>query len=142
MPIYEAASRQGLVDCERTEPEENEAPDRKRPSRRQTVYRVGVRNLLIGVEDQTVHAGHGAVVDAATGAVILRVGDPTHSAFPRSSLKFIQALGLVETGAADHFDLGAVAGLTDRRPRARGRRAAEEDEQDSAAHRRGDEEKI
>ena len=65
--------------------------------------------LTYGLRDEgleTVHAGHGAVVDAATGAVILRVGDPTHSAFPRSSLKFIQALGLVETGAADHFDLG------------------------------------
>ena len=65
--------------------------------------------LTYGLRDEgleTVHAGHGAVVDAATGAVIMRVGDPTHAAFPRSSLKFIQALGLVETGAADHFDLG------------------------------------
>ena len=57
---------------------------------------------------ETVHAGHGAVVDSRDGQVVLSVGDPTQSAFPRSSLKFIQALGLVESGAADHFALGAA----------------------------------
>lgn len=46
------------------------------------------------------------VVAKATGEMLGVVGDPTDPVFPRSAIKLIQALPLVETGAADHFQLG------------------------------------
>ncbi|NCO22457.1 MAG: asparaginase [Rhodobacterales bacterium] len=54
------------------------------------------------------HAGHGAVCDAA-GQVVQAWGDPGAVIFPRSSCKMLQALPLVESGAA------AAAGLDSRR---------------------------
>lgn len=48
-----------------------------------------------------------AVVDA-TGAVRLAVGDPTAPIFPRSAFKPIQAIPLVESGAADAYRLDAA----------------------------------
>ena len=56
-------------------------------------------------ELETVHGGHCSVVDGATGREVLSLGDPSLTAFPRSSLKFIQGLAMVETGAADAFAL-------------------------------------
>ena len=56
---------------------------------------------------ESVHAGHAAVVDA-TGALVEAWGDPGAVIYPRSSCKMVQALPLIESGAA------AAAGLTDR----------------------------
>lgn len=50
------------------------------------------------------HAGAFAVVDAE-GGVVLSAGDIERPVFPRSAVKVIQALPLVESGAADRFGL-------------------------------------
>lgn len=52
------------------------------------------------VESQ--HRGAFCVVDAK-GDVVLSQGDVEQAVFPRSSIKAIQALGLIESGAADRF---------------------------------------
>jgi L-asparaginase II len=54
---------------------------------------------------ESSHAGHAVICDGA--GVVEAWGDPDAVIFPRSSCKMIQALPLVETGAA------AAAGLTD-----------------------------
>jgi L-asparaginase II len=54
---------------------------------------------------ESVHRGAVAVADAQ-GNVLFSLGDIAMSAYPRSSLKPIQALPLVESGAADAFGLG------------------------------------
>ncbi len=56
---------------------------------------------------ESTHRGHAVICDD-TGAVVAAWGDPGRVIFPRSSCKMLQALPLVETGAADHY------GLTDR----------------------------
>lgn len=56
---------------------------------------------------EEVHYGH-AVICGADGQVVSAWGDPTALIYPRSSCKIIQALPLVESGAAD------AAGLTAR----------------------------
>lgn len=53
---------------------------------------------------ESVHRGAVAIADAS-GALILALGDIETPAYPRSSLKPIQALPLVESGAADAFGL-------------------------------------
>lgn len=50
------------------------------------------------------HAGAFAVVDAA-GALVASAGDIARPIFPRSAVKVIQALPLVESGAADAYGL-------------------------------------
>lgn len=55
---------------------------------------------------ESAHAGHAVVCDAG-GDVTLAFGDPGTVIYPRSSCKMIQALPLVESGAAD------AAGLVD-----------------------------
>ncbi|KAF0676497.1 asparaginase [Profundibacterium mesophilum] len=55
---------------------------------------------------ESVHAGHAAICDSS-GSVIEGWGDPVTVIYPRSSCKMMQALPLVESGAAD------AAGLTD-----------------------------
>jgi L-asparaginase II len=49
---------------------------------------------------ESVHVGHAVICDAA-GAVTQAWGDPDLVIFPRSSCKMVQALPLVESGAAD-----------------------------------------
>ncbi|MCC7276575.1 MAG: asparaginase [Alphaproteobacteria bacterium] len=51
------------------------------------------------------HRGSIAVVDAA-GTVIHGVGDIARAVYPRSAIKPLQALVLVESGAADRYGLG------------------------------------
>jgi L-asparaginase II len=51
------------------------------------------------------HRGAVAVVDAG-GAVVLALGDIDAPVFPRSAVKALQALPLVESGAADRLGLG------------------------------------
>ncbi len=57
-----------------------------------------------GVE--SVHRGRIAVTDAS-GAVVLAVGAIDTPVFPRSSIKALQALPFVESGARDRFGFGA-----------------------------------
>ncbi|MFN6951946.1 MAG: asparaginase [Albidovulum sp.] len=56
---------------------------------------------------ESVHAGHAVICDAR-GDVVEAWGDPAAVIFPRSSCKMIQALPLVESGAADRFGLGSA----------------------------------
>lgn len=51
------------------------------------------------------HRGSVAVIDA-DGGVVLALGDVSRAVFPRSAVKALQALPLVESGAADRFRLG------------------------------------
>ena len=51
---------------------------------------------------ESFHRGSYAVVDAS-GAVVDQAGDIAHAVFPRSAIKALQAVLLVESGAADAF---------------------------------------
>ena len=55
---------------------------------------------------ESVHSGH-AVICGANGEIVQAWGDPAAVIFPRSSCKMIQALPLIESGAAQ------AAGLTE-----------------------------
>ncbi len=61
-----------------------------------------VRGALV----ESRHRGAVAVVDAA-GARVLTLGDVERPVYPRSAIKALQALALVETGAADRYGFGA-----------------------------------
>jgi len=54
---------------------------------------------------ESVHRGSVAILDA-TGAVVLALGDVETPVYSRSSLKPMQAIPLIESGAADAFGLG------------------------------------
>lgn len=54
---------------------------------------------------ESVHRGAVAIADAS-GALRFSLGDVESPVYPRSSLKPVQALPLVESGAADAFGLG------------------------------------
>ncbi|NNU79142.1 asparaginase [Halovulum dunhuangense] len=53
-----------------------------------------------------VHRGHAVIVDE-TGGIVAAWGDPKALIYPRSSSKMLQALPLVESGAADRAGLGS-----------------------------------
>ncbi len=53
---------------------------------------------------ESVHSGHAVICDD-TGAVVEAWGDPDAVIFPRSSCKMIQALPLLESGAAEAYGL-------------------------------------
>lgn len=53
---------------------------------------------------ESVHRGHAVICDAA--GIVSAWGDPGAVIFPRSSCKMLQALPLVESGAADAAGLG------------------------------------
>jgi len=57
-----------------------------------------------GERIESAHRGAGAVVDA-DGRVVLAFGDAERSVYPRSAVKALQALPLVESGAADRLGL-------------------------------------
>src|SRR6202023_384827 len=61
--------------------------------------------VLRGSLVESRHRGAVAVADA-DGAAVLAIGDVTTPNFPRSAVKALQALPLVETGAADTFGFG------------------------------------
>src|ERR1700731_2580796 len=61
--------------------------------------------VLRGGLVESVHRGAVCVVDAR-GAAVLALGDVTAPVFPRSAVKALQALPLVESGAADRYRLG------------------------------------
>lgn len=54
---------------------------------------------------ESAHRGAVSVM-SADGAVIASLGDVERPVFPRSAVKMIQALPLIESGAADRFRLG------------------------------------
>jgi L-asparaginase II len=54
---------------------------------------------------ESIHRVHAVVCDA-DGKVVAVWGDPQHPTFPRSAVKPVQALPLLETGAAAAFGLG------------------------------------
>lgn len=55
---------------------------------------------------ESVHLGHGVVCDGS-GHIVEAWGDPEFTILPRSSCKMIQALPLIESGAANANSLGA-----------------------------------
>jgi L-asparaginase II len=55
---------------------------------------------------ESAHRGAGAVVDAS-GAVVMAFGDIGRPVYPRSAVKALQALPLIESGAADRLGLNA-----------------------------------
>lgn len=59
-------------------------------------------NVTRGNLIESVHHGHIAVVDAK-GNLLYYAGNPEAVVFARSSMKPIQAIPVVETGAADHY---------------------------------------
>ena len=54
---------------------------------------------------ESCHRGAVAIADA-DGRVLLALGDIERPVYPRSAVKAMQALPLVESGAADAFGLG------------------------------------
>ena len=60
--------------------------------------------VLRGGRVESLHRGAAAVLDA-DGGVVLALGDVARPVFPRSAVKAIQALPLIESGAADRFGL-------------------------------------
>jgi L-asparaginase II len=60
---------------------------------------------LRGTLVESRHRGGVAVADAG-GAAVLAVGDVAAPIFPRSAVKALQALALIESGAADRFGFG------------------------------------
>jgi L-asparaginase II len=61
--------------------------------------------VLRGEIVESVHRGAVAVFDAE-GKAVLEIGDTAKPVFPRSAVKAIQALPLVESGAADAYGFG------------------------------------
>ena len=61
--------------------------------------------VMRGTLVESRHRGAVAVVDAA-GTTVLEIGDVSSPVFPRSAVKALQALPLVEGGAADRYGLG------------------------------------
>ncbi|THD76625.1 asparaginase [Thalassobius vesicularis] len=53
---------------------------------------------------ESVHMGHAVIVDGS-GQIVQAWGDPAAIVLPRSSSKMLQALPLIESGAADAFGL-------------------------------------
>src|SRR5688572_24380673 len=60
---------------------------------------------LRGALTESRHRGAVAVVDA-NGAAVLALGDVGQPVYPRSAVKPLQALPLVESGAADRYGFG------------------------------------
>ena len=54
---------------------------------------------------ESSHSGHAVICDEA-GDIVASWGDPSRTILPRSACKMIQALALVESGAADAAGLG------------------------------------
>jgi L-asparaginase II len=60
--------------------------------------------LLRGGKVESVHRGSIAVVDAE-GKIVFSLGEIDRPVFPRSAVKAIQALPLIESGAVERFGL-------------------------------------
>ncbi|MDE2473525.1 MAG: asparaginase [Alphaproteobacteria bacterium] len=62
--------------------------------------------VMRGDRVESVHRGAIAVCDA-DGRIRLAIGDVDAAVYPRSSLKPVQAIPLIESGAAAHYSLGS-----------------------------------
>jgi len=62
-------------------------------------------NVWRGNAIESRHRGAVAVV-RSDGQLVLSMGDVLRHTFPRSSIKFLQAIPFVESGAVEHYDLG------------------------------------
>jgi L-asparaginase II len=67
-----------------------------------------VVEVLRGGRVESFHRGAGAVVDA-DGRIALQFGDVERPVYPRSAIKALQALPLIESGAADKLGLSEEA---------------------------------
>ncbi|NHO33451.1 asparaginase [Acetobacter sp. LMG 1636] len=65
---------------------------------------VPLAEVLRGGRVESIHFGSVAVVDDS-GSILLSLGDIETPVYPRSTTKALQALSLVESGAADHYNL-------------------------------------
>ncbi|MDP2800697.1 MAG: asparaginase [Phreatobacter sp.] len=63
--------------------------------------------VLRGDSVECAHRGAAVVCDAA-GRVVFSIGDVERAIYPRSAIKVLQALPLVESGAADRYGFGAA----------------------------------
>lgn len=63
-----------------------------------------VANVYRGEMVESSHLGHIAVVDSQ-GTLLYSFGDPLRLTYARSSMKPLQAIPIIETGAADRFGL-------------------------------------
>ena len=63
-----------------------------------------VVEAMRGDRIESIHRGAGAVVDA-DGGVVMVFGDAERAVYPRSAVKALQAMPLVESGAADRLGL-------------------------------------
>jgi len=61
-------------------------------------------NLWRGNAIESRHRGSVAVVQS-DGQLIMSIGDIMHHTFPRSAIKFLQAIPFVESGAVEHYSL-------------------------------------
>lgn len=59
-------------------------------------------NITRGSCIESYHRAHAIVVDSS-GCIAARWGNPNLEIFPRSAIKPLQAISLLETGAAEHF---------------------------------------
>lgn len=67
-----------------------------------------IAEVVRGARVESRHRGSIAVVDAA-GTVVFALGEIEQPVYPRSAVKALQALVLVECGGADRFSLGTEA---------------------------------
>jgi L-asparaginase II len=65
-----------------------------------------IAEALRGDRVESAHRGAGAVVDSS-GAIVTTFGDIERPVYPRSAIKALQALPLLESGAADRLGLSA-----------------------------------
>lgn len=61
-----------------------------------------------GDQVESVHAGAFVIADAS-GGIRTKAGDTDRPVYPRSAIKLLQALPLVESGAANRFDFDQMA---------------------------------
>ena len=61
---------------------------------------VPMAEIYRGAFLESVHGGH-AVIARSSGEIVEAFGDPDQIILPRSAIKMMQALPLVESGAAD-----------------------------------------
>lgn len=84
-------------------------PDDTPPTAQARIDPAGANPVLVEVTRgpmvESRHRGSAVVVDTA-GKVVARWGDHTQPVYPRSAIKFLQAIPLVESGAAEAFGLG------------------------------------
>lgn len=67
-------------------------------------YNAAIVEVTRGAQVESIHALDIVIADAS-GSIVKSWGDPTRIIFPRSAVKSLQAIPLVESGAADAYGL-------------------------------------